>query len=85
MKCSKPQVINVVSAMYGRHGHLSECWGVFFLSHDCDTGSDAKKRISKHCDGKYSCSFKADNGFFGNPCGGQNKYLDYEYKCVGNT
>ena len=72
--------------MYGRHGNMNHCWALPWpFDTSCDTGSDAKKRMIKHCDGKYSCSFTADNGFFGNPCGGQNKYLDYDYKCVGNT
>ena len=28
------------------------------------------------CDGKTSCTLRADNGIFGDPCGGVEKYLE---------
>ena len=78
-KCPTHKVITVKRGMYGRNG-LNHCWGNFWHTTHCDTKT-AKQRLEKYCNGKNECHFKVDNGFFGDPCGGQTKYLEYEYDC----
>jgi hypothetical protein len=37
------------------------------------------------CNGKTTCSSKADNSIFGDPCYGTGKYLEVVYQCLATT
>lgn len=50
-----------------------------------DTNCHASSSLSKlvgECGGQNSCAFSADNGVFGDPCGGTLKYLIVDYQCA---
>ena len=38
--------------------------------------------VKNLCEGKGSCSVKASNGVFGDPCRGVRKYLKIRWDCV---
>ncbi|PWA29456.1 hypothetical protein CCH79_00017093, partial [Gambusia affinis] len=45
----------------------------------------SKDKVAKSCNGKQSCSIRAANSVFGEPCAGTYKYLEVEYKCQQHT
>ncbi|XP_070778312.1 L-rhamnose-binding lectin CSL2-like [Enoplosus armatus] len=48
---------------------------------------DTLQVMADRCDGKHTCSVRASNLIFSNPCPGTRKYLKYSYTCVdpGNS
>ena len=38
--------------------------------------------VNGNCNGRRSCTIHANNGVFGDPCGGTYKYLEVSWTCV---
>lgn len=78
--CGREEVINVISAMYGRtdyHTCLKE-------TNPATTSCRAKHAmeiVRGQCQGKNYCIVTASNSVFGDPCFGTFKYLTVTYKC----
>lgn len=71
-----------------RHGRLSITRAFYGATPDnpCsgdrrNCGLDVKSNIAWRCKGQ-SCSLKASNTFFGDPCHGTRKYLLVTYDCI---
>ena len=78
IKCNSG-TISVVSANYGRLS-TKFCPGSSRTNCRAKTSLDV---VQKNCQGKSSCSVRASNDVFGDPCVGVQKYLEVEYKCNG--
>jgi hypothetical protein len=93
ISCPTGELISIVDGWYGRTeaahvtGEPVVCPHSATSNRNCPfhkTGQyDAQKaKIGGACEGKNSCSVKASNGYFGDPCGGTFKYLNISYNCV---
>ncbi|KAG7226937.1 hypothetical protein INR49_022232, partial [Caranx melampygus] len=83
LSCADFGVISVESALFGRKDRETCGEGKSqqeTQNTDCslDTAVDHLKR---NCNGKNSCTIKASNGVFGDPCVGTYKYLEVSYAC----
>ncbi|XP_035501406.1 L-rhamnose-binding lectin SML isoform X1 [Scophthalmus maximus] len=81
LQCGQGQVIQVYGADYGRRDritcsyarHASQAQNV-----DC---SSPTVRVAESCNGRNSCTIRASNSMFGDPCVGTYKYLEVAYVC----
>lgn len=86
--CPRGLVIDVAGAIFGRiRGDLKTCGrkSVFgnknrILNRNCIAKS-SRRVVKMFCDGNQSCSIRAKNSVFGDPCKGIFKYLVVSYKC----
>ncbi|KAM3618549.1 uncharacterized protein V6R79_021694 [Siganus canaliculatus] len=83
LQCDEGDVITVLSADYGR-ADTTTC--VFErpsgqVQNTACTSSTATSIVATRCNGRSSCSVRANNGVFGDPCGGTYKYLEVAYRC----
>nr|XP_057940504.1 rhamnose-binding lectin-like isoform X2 [Doryrhamphus excisus] len=82
LSCEEGYVIGVHGAIFGRSDQTTciferppsqvqndECRG------------DVKSIVANSCNGEKSCTIRASNGIFGDPCGGTYKYLRVTYVC----
>ncbi|KAK3093267.1 hypothetical protein FSP39_013469 [Pinctada imbricata] len=82
LSCPEGKKLEVVSANYGRTAPSSK--GTCPTSLDKNTNCRASKSLSivqSQCEGKSTCSLRASNGVYGDPCVGTYKYLRVVYKC----
>uniref|UniRef100_A0A3P8U7V9 SUEL-type lectin domain-containing protein n=1 Tax=Amphiprion percula TaxID=161767 RepID=A0A3P8U7V9_AMPPE len=81
LHCAEGQVISVYGADYGRRDGTTcshkrpdsqiqnvNCWA-------------PTSKVAQSCNGKNSCSVRAANSEFGDPCYGTYKYLEASYVC----
>ncbi|CAH1267833.1 CPAMD8 [Branchiostoma lanceolatum] len=80
IQCPAHKVIHIQSAMYGRVPGGSVC-GTVYTGAPCRSPTSLSV-LQERCDGREACSVRAENGVFGDPCVGTNKYLAVEYECV---
>lgn len=73
------QTITVLEARYGRYA-ANVCPGENQQNTNCDR--DVSENVRNFCNGKPNCAFVANNGRFGDPCGGTYKYLKMTYRCA---
>ncbi|KAK7930448.1 hypothetical protein WMY93_006843 [Mugilogobius chulae] len=83
LSCGRGQVIHVISAYYGRRD-TSTCsagrpWNQLT---NTNCARSVTGRVAQMCNFQSSCSVRATNSEFGDPCGGTFKYLKSTYKCV---
>ncbi|KAI3357013.1 hypothetical protein L3Q82_003648 [Scortum barcoo] len=81
LHCDEGQVISVYSANYGRRDPTT-C----SLDRPADQLRDINclsptSKVAQSCNEKGSCSVKASNTVFGDPCVGTYKYLEVAYMC----
>ncbi|CAK8676565.1 unnamed protein product [Clavelina lepadiformis] len=80
VSCPAGKKIDVVNGYYGRlNSHT--CPSFHILTTKC-YAFGSSQLLAFTCDGRQSCSIKASNRFFGNPCWGTQKYLQMHYYCV---
>ena len=74
-------VIQIVKAFYGREREdLCESPNATDLT--CSSNI-AAERLSDLCDGKNVCNVGLHRNLLGDPCPGNNKYLEVDYMCAG--
>ncbi|XP_047459255.1 L-rhamnose-binding lectin SML-like [Mugil cephalus] len=81
LQCDEGQVIFVYGADYGRHDQTTCSFGLTASQIQNVSCSKAATRVAESCNGKSSCTVKASNSLFGNPCEGTYKYLEVAYRC----
>ncbi|XP_060914308.1 L-rhamnose-binding lectin SML-like [Labrus mixtus] len=82
LRCDVGQVISLYGAHYGRldssvcsfQRPVNELQNIY-----C---SKAVSRVAERCNGKNSCTIRASNAEFGDPCYGTYKYLEVAYTCL---
>ncbi|XP_024148699.1 L-rhamnose-binding lectin SML isoform X2 [Oryzias melastigma] len=82
LTCPSGKTIKVLSAYYGRRDSsvcTLNCPLVQTQNEDCENPTDL---VAQQCDGTSSCTIKASNSVFGDPCPGTYKYLEASYICV---
>jgi hypothetical protein len=81
LSCPSGQVINSIAfASYGTP--TGSCPN--FVASSCHASS-SKSKVEAACLSKQSCTVGANNGVFGDPCGGTFKKLAVAYSCGGST
>lgn len=81
LKCPGRRRIHVLSANYGREpGVNSGCSLNRPLVKVCREPKSTQI-VQRECEGKKSCTVKAANSVFGDPCRGVVKYLRVKYRC----
>uniref|UniRef100_A0A3Q1GC97 SUEL-type lectin domain-containing protein n=1 Tax=Acanthochromis polyacanthus TaxID=80966 RepID=A0A3Q1GC97_9TELE len=83
LTCGEGHTLSVLRADYGRHDKTT-CTSTrpfFQTQYTCCSGPTGK--VAERCNGRMSCSIKASNSEFGDPCRGTYKYLDVTYTCEG--
>ncbi|KAK3094048.1 hypothetical protein FSP39_023444 [Pinctada imbricata] len=82
LTCPDDKKLEIVSANYGRTAPSSG--GTCPTSLDMDTNCRAPTSssiVQSQCEGKSTCSLRASNDVYGDPCVGTYKYLRVVYKC----
>ncbi|XP_034027366.1 L-rhamnose-binding lectin SML-like [Thalassophryne amazonica] len=82
LECAAGQVLHVYGADYGRRDHTtcsykratSQVQNVY-----CSTPTS---KVAESCNGKTSCTIKASNTVFEDPCVDTYKYLEVAYTCL---
>ncbi|CAD5122242.1 DgyrCDS10690 [Dimorphilus gyrociliatus] len=93
LSCPQGSVIQVHHALYGRaRGDMTTCGNNKHVSKKGQKimAGHCKSRKSVHkvvvaCNGKTSCSIRASNGIFGDPCRGIFKYLEASFVCLAGN
>uniref|UniRef100_A0A3Q2TGD2 L-rhamnose-binding lectin CSL3-like n=1 Tax=Fundulus heteroclitus TaxID=8078 RepID=A0A3Q2TGD2_FUNHE len=83
LQCDKGQLISVSRATYGRSDQKTCSSGRpanQLTNVQCSGNAD---KVAQSCNGKQSCSIRAANSVFGDPCVGTYKYLEVDYLCYG--
>ncbi|XP_075882961.1 L-rhamnose-binding lectin CSL3-like [Nelusetta ayraudi] len=79
--CGTGQALVIRSAIYGRH-NTRTCSRDRAASEISNTSCGIHSRkVAEICNGKRTCSIRADNNMFGDPCVGTYKYLTVTYSC----
>lgn len=78
--CGREEVINVISAMYGRTDNHT-CSNETNPATTSCRAKHATEIVRGQCQGKNECIVTASNSVFGDPCFGTLKYLTVTYKC----
>ncbi|XP_077978165.1 uncharacterized protein LOC144433688 [Glandiceps talaboti] len=80
LQCSHGK-IHVVAANYGRTDDGETCPHSSITDLECraETSVDV---VTEACEGEESCSVRASNSVFGDPCVGTFKYLEVKYYCA---
>ncbi|XP_075949354.1 L-rhamnose-binding lectin SML-like isoform X2 [Anarhichas minor] len=81
LHCDQGQVIAVLGATYGRYDQTTCIYGrpaSQIQNIDCSSHTSS---VSESCNGKNSCTVRASNSVFGDPCVGTYKYLELGYIC----
>ena len=81
LDCNGKGTIQIVAANYGRK--LSDvCTGGPNLSNtNCNNELTSRNVVISKCQNQMSCTVKAANDVFGDPCIGTYKYLEVQYFC----
>ncbi|XP_038570789.1 L-rhamnose-binding lectin SML-like [Micropterus salmoides] len=80
LQCDEGQVILVYSADYGRRDPTT-CSYRRPVSDVLNVCSLPTSKVAESCNGKNSCTIRAVNSVFGDPCGTTYKYLEVAYTC----
>ncbi|KAM3617503.1 uncharacterized protein V6R79_007171 [Siganus canaliculatus] len=81
LQCDEGDVITVLGADYGR-ADTTTCSTQRPAAQVQNTACTRPSSIvAERCNGRTSCSVKASNGVFGDPCVGTYKYLEVAYRC----
>uniref|UniRef100_A0A3P9N4A2 L-rhamnose-binding lectin CSL2-like n=1 Tax=Poecilia reticulata TaxID=8081 RepID=A0A3P9N4A2_POERE len=81
LQCDEGQIISVIGAFYGRSDPTTCSFqrpAAQVQKTDCLRPSG---EVAASCNGKTSCSVKASNSVFGDPCVGTYKYLEVAHTC----
>ncbi|XP_071331398.1 L-rhamnose-binding lectin CSL1-like isoform X2 [Trachinotus anak] len=81
LRCDEGQVISIYGADYGRRDKTTCALrrpDPQIQNNDC---SNPTNKVAESCNGKNSCTIKASNSVFGDPCYGTYKYLEVSYVC----
>ncbi|XP_051805172.1 L-rhamnose-binding lectin CSL3-like isoform X2 [Acanthochromis polyacanthus] len=81
LNCGQGHVISVLRAVYGRQDKITCSYGRPASQIQNDHCSRLSGKVAERCNGRMSCSIKASNSEFGDPCRGTYKYLDVTYTC----
>ena len=82
INCPAGKGIQIVSATYGRTT-TAICRRSSNLMRNLNCHSKTSlTKVQKLCNKKSRCQLRANNGVFGDPCGGTYKYLHVEYNCI---
>ena len=79
ISCLDGQVIDIVSANYGRTSQ-GVCVDGNMKNLNCR--SDILQKVQKSCRERRICRLRANNAVYGEPCEGTSKYLEVAYVCV---
>lgn len=81
MKCPVGSTIDVIRASYGRTHGPQTCPHPATSNRNCHASTSVAV-VKRSCQGKNSCTVRASNNIFGDPCGGTYKYLSAAYRCM---
>lgn len=83
IQCPVKQKIHVEYASYGRmkNGHF--CGAIVFNT-NCHADNSLNK-VRENCEDKRNCLLEANNGIFGDPCWGTQKYLEVSELTTANN
>ncbi|KAI3356684.1 hypothetical protein L3Q82_003375 [Scortum barcoo] len=79
--CDEGQVIFVYGADYGRRDRTTCSYQRPASQIENVYCSLPTSKVADSCNGKNSCTIRAGNSVFGDPCGGTYKYLEVAYIC----
>lgn len=86
IKCNPGSFIDVLRANYGRHSKTTcNPNGYAPVGNINCVSPNSFNIVDVRCSDQEKCSITADNGVFGDPCGGTLKYLDVEYQCISSN
>ncbi|XP_019622030.1 PREDICTED: uncharacterized protein LOC109468216 [Branchiostoma belcheri] len=80
ISCPAGRQINIVSALYGRTSR-GFCPSSQIRTTSCRS-PNSQVWVRGSCQGRSSCSVRASNSVFGDPCYGTFKYLEVSYTCI---
>ncbi|XP_019646140.1 PREDICTED: macrophage mannose receptor 1-like [Branchiostoma belcheri] len=78
--CPAGRQINIVSALYGRTSR-AVCPSSQIYTTNCRS-PNSLVWVRGKCQGRSSCSVRASNSVFGDPCRGTVKYLEVRFTCI---
>jgi len=78
LSCPANEVLKIIWAVYGRTNSKT-CASRYIKTTDCR--SNVLTEVQAICEDKQSCSVRAANSVFGDPCGGTYKFLIVSYEC----
>ncbi|XP_068454264.1 L-rhamnose-binding lectin CSL1-like [Clinocottus analis] len=81
LQCDEGQVIFVYGADYGRRDQTTCTFSQRASVIKNDACSNPTSKVADSCNGKNSCTIRASNSVFGDPCVGTYKYLEVAYIC----
>ncbi|XP_039878727.1 L-rhamnose-binding lectin SML-like [Simochromis diagramma] len=81
LHCDEGQAILVYGAHYGRHDQTTCSYRRPASQVQNVYCSRPTSKVAESCDGKSSCTIRASNSVFGDPCVGTYKYLEVAYIC----
>ncbi|XP_047214309.1 L-rhamnose-binding lectin SML-like [Girardinichthys multiradiatus] len=81
LHCEHGQVIFVYGADYGRRDHTTCSYRGPASQTENVYCSNPTRKVVEICNGKNSCTIRASNSVFGDPCAGTFKYLEVAYTC----
>uniref|UniRef100_A0A3P9DNK8 SUEL-type lectin domain-containing protein n=1 Tax=Maylandia zebra TaxID=106582 RepID=A0A3P9DNK8_9CICH len=81
LHCDEGQAILVYGAHYGRHDQTTCSYRILASEVQNVYCSRPTSKVAESCDGKSSCTIRASNSVFGDPCVGTYKYLEVAYIC----
>uniref|UniRef100_A0A672ZPA5 SUEL-type lectin domain-containing protein n=1 Tax=Sphaeramia orbicularis TaxID=375764 RepID=A0A672ZPA5_9TELE len=81
LQCDEGEVLIVYTANYGRRDHYTCSYQKPDIQIKNTNCLNPTSKIGESCNGKNSCTIKASNSVFGDPCVGTYKYLELVYKC----
>ncbi|XP_053174095.1 L-rhamnose-binding lectin CSL3-like [Scomber japonicus] len=81
LQCDEGKVLFIYGADYGRHDKTTCALrpARWLQNVHC---SRPTTKVAESCNGKRSCTVKASNSVFGDPCYGTYKYLDVTFACL---
>jgi len=79
LTCKRGRKINILKANYGRL-NKRVCKDILMYNTNCKAVNSTAV-VRKACDRNTSCVLHANNGVYGDPCKGTDKYLVVKYKC----
>lgn len=81
LHCDLGQVIFVYGADYGRRDTTTCAYKLPATQVKNTECSNPTSKVAESCNGKNSCTIRASNSVFGDPCVGTYKYLEVSYIC----
>ena len=83
LQCLNELVLNINFAMYGRLAPSeSICFYQAHFDQNC-TAPTSLEIVKERCQGRDTCSIRAANDVFGDPCPFTTKYIHVKYSCEG--